>query len=159
MRASDGKVYLIGAGPGAQDLMTLRGAKILAKADIVFYDALVDSQMLELCPNAKLVAVGKRCGKLSTAQKFIDKQLVDAAKKYQTILPKAAHHVEQALHFFEMARKYQEQSSRFIQGELMVARWVSAAYEAVHSANITVQHAAIAEEKRISFHHRKETGY
>ena len=36
MRASDGKVYLIGAGPGAQDLMTLRGAKILAKADIVF---------------------------------------------------------------------------------------------------------------------------
>ena len=86
MRASDGKVYLIGAGPGAQDLMTLRGAKILAKADIVFYDALVDSQMLELCPNAKLVAVGKRCGKLSTAQKFIDKQLVDAAKKYQTVV-------------------------------------------------------------------------
>jgi uroporphyrin-III C-methyltransferase len=81
-----GKVYLIGAGPGAQDLMTLRGANILAKADIVFYDALVDSQMLVLCPQAKLVAVGKRCGKFSTAQKFIEKQLLDAAKKYQTVV-------------------------------------------------------------------------
>ncbi len=81
-----GKVYLIGAGPGACDLMTLRGAKLLAQAQIVFYDALVDPSMLELCPQAKLVAVGKRCGKLSTAQKFIDKQLVDAAQKYQHIV-------------------------------------------------------------------------
>ena len=69
-----GKVYLIGAGPGAQDLMTLRGAKLLSQAQIVFYDALVDPEMLLLCPQAQLVAVGKRCGKLSTAQKFIDKQ-------------------------------------------------------------------------------------
>ena len=81
-----GKVYLIGAGPGAQDLMTLRGAKLLSQAQIVFYDALVDPEMLLLCPQAKLVAVGKRCGKLSTAQKFIDKQLVDAAKKYEHIV-------------------------------------------------------------------------
>ncbi len=81
-----GKVYLIGAGPGACDLMTLRGAKLLAQAQIVFYDGLVDSSMLELCPQAKLVAVGKRCGKLSTAQKFINKQLVDAAQKYQHIV-------------------------------------------------------------------------
>ena len=81
-----GKVYLIGAGPGAQDLITLRGAKKLSQAQIVFYDALVDPDMLELCPLAKLVAVGKRCGKLSTAQKFIAKQLVDAAKKYQHIV-------------------------------------------------------------------------
>jgi uroporphyrin-III C-methyltransferase len=86
MRTQLGKVYLIGAGPGASDLMTIRGARLLAQAQIVFYDALVDSSMLELCPQAKLVAVGKRCGKLSTAQKFIDKQLVDAAQKYQHIV-------------------------------------------------------------------------
>jgi uroporphyrin-III C-methyltransferase len=86
MSLTFGKVYLIGAGPGAQDLMTLRGAKLLSQAQIVFYDALVDSEMLLLCPQAKLVAVGKRCGKLSTAQKFIDKQLVDAAKKYEHIV-------------------------------------------------------------------------
>ena len=86
MSCTLGKVYLIGAGPGAQDLMTLRGAKLLSQAQIVFYDALVDPEMLLLCPQAKLVAVGKRCGKLSTAQKFIDKQLVDAAKKYDHIV-------------------------------------------------------------------------
>ncbi|MBX9577660.1 MAG: hypothetical protein K2W97_04170 [Chthoniobacterales bacterium] len=78
-------------------------------------------------------------------------QLRDAAKKYQTILPKASHHVEQAIHFFKTAQQYQQKRSRSIQGELMVGRWVSSAYEAVHSANITVQHVAIAEEKRISF--------
>ena len=81
-----GKVYLVGAGPGAVDLITVRGAKLLAQADIVFYDALVESDMLSLCPQAELVAVGKRCGKLSSAQQFINKRLVDAAQKYQTIV-------------------------------------------------------------------------
>ena len=59
-----GKVFLVGAGPGAADLITVRGAKLLAKADIVFHDALVEPEMLVLCPQAELVAVGKRCGKL-----------------------------------------------------------------------------------------------
>ena len=81
-----GKVYLVGAGPGAVDLITMRGAKLLAQADIVFYDALVDPGMLALCPRAEQVAVGKRCGKLSSVQQFINKRLVDAAQKYQTIV-------------------------------------------------------------------------
>ena len=81
-----GKVYLVGAGPGAVDLITVRGAKLLEKADIVFYDALVDQEMLALCPKAIQVEVGKRCGKLSSAQQFINKRLVDAAQKYQVIV-------------------------------------------------------------------------
>ena len=81
-----GKVFLVGAGPGAVDLITVRGAKLLEQADIVFYDALVDPDMLLLCPQAVQVAVGKRCGKLSSAQQFINKRLVDAAQKYQTIV-------------------------------------------------------------------------
>ncbi|QWD72750.1 uroporphyrinogen-III C-methyltransferase [Polynucleobacter sp. UB-Raua-W9] len=81
-----GKVYLVGAGPGAVDLITVRGAKLLEKADIVFFDALVDPAMLELCPQAIQVAVGKRCGKISSAQQFINKRLVDAAQKYQVIV-------------------------------------------------------------------------
>jgi uroporphyrin-III C-methyltransferase len=81
-----GKVYLVGAGPGAADLITVRGANLLAKADIVFHDALVDPEMLLLCPQAQLVAVGKRCGKLSSAQQFINKRLVDAAQKHQIIV-------------------------------------------------------------------------
>ncbi|HQR83702.1 MAG: uroporphyrinogen-III C-methyltransferase [Polynucleobacter sp. 24-46-87] len=81
-----GKVFLVGAGPGAVDLITLRGARLLAQADIVFHDALVDPTMLDLCPQATKVAVGKRCGKLSSAQHFINKRLVDAAKKHQIII-------------------------------------------------------------------------
>jgi uroporphyrin-III C-methyltransferase len=81
-----GKVYLVGAGPGAVDLITVRGAKLLEKADIVFFDALVDPAMLELCPQAIQVAVGKRCGKLSSAQQFINKRLVDAAQKYPVVV-------------------------------------------------------------------------
>ncbi|QWD20119.1 uroporphyrinogen-III C-methyltransferase [Polynucleobacter paneuropaeus] len=81
-----GKVYLVGAGPGAADLITVRGTKLLEKAEIVFHDALVEPEMLELCPQAIKVAVGKRCGKLSSAQQFINKRLVDAASQYQTIV-------------------------------------------------------------------------
>ena len=81
-----GKVYLVGAGPGAVDLITVRGAKLLEQADIVFYDALVDPEMLKLCPKAIHAQVGKRCGKLSSAQQFINKRLVDAAQKHQVIV-------------------------------------------------------------------------
>ena len=81
-----GKVYLVGAGPGAADLITVRGAKLLAQADIVFHDALVEAEMLALCPQAIKVAVGKRCGKLSSAQHFINKRLVDAAKQYPNVV-------------------------------------------------------------------------
>ena len=81
-----GKVYLVGAGPGAADLITVRGSKLLAQADIVFHDALIEPEMLELCPQAIKVAVGKRCGKLSSAQHFINKRLVDAAKQYPTVV-------------------------------------------------------------------------
>ena len=81
-----GKVYLVGAGPGAQDLITLRGARLLAQADVVLHDALVTPEMLELCPQAIKIAVGKRCGQLSTAQAFINKQLVDNAGKHALVV-------------------------------------------------------------------------
>jgi uroporphyrin-III C-methyltransferase len=79
-------VYLIGAGPGAPDLLTLRAARLLEQADIVFYDALVHPDVIALATKAEKIAVGKRCGKHSTAQKFINKRLIDAAKKYQRIV-------------------------------------------------------------------------
>jgi uroporphyrin-III C-methyltransferase len=81
-----GKVYLVGAGPGAADLLTLRAAKLLAQADIVFYDALVHPETIALAERAEKITVGKRCGKASTAQRFINKRLVDAAQKYQTVV-------------------------------------------------------------------------
>ena len=80
------KVYLVGAGPGAADLITVRGANLLARAQIVFHDALVEPEMLALCPQAILVPVGKRCGQLSSSQRFINKRLVDAAQRYEIVV-------------------------------------------------------------------------
>ncbi|HEY4372044.1 MAG TPA: uroporphyrinogen-III C-methyltransferase [Burkholderiales bacterium] len=79
-------VYLVGAGPGAPDLITLRAARLLEAADIVFYDALVHEDTIALAKNAEKVAVGKRYGKHSAAQLFINKRLVDAAHKYKTVV-------------------------------------------------------------------------
>lgn len=81
-----GKVYLVGAGPGATDLLTLRAARLLAEADIVFYDALVNPQTVALATRAVCIAVGKRCGKLSTAQHFINKRLIDAARQHLVVV-------------------------------------------------------------------------
>ena len=81
-----GKVYLIGAGPGAADLITLRGAELLRRADIVFYDALVQAEMLALASGAKQVAVGKRCSRISTDQRFINRNLIEAATKYDIVV-------------------------------------------------------------------------
>lgn len=81
-----GKVYLIGAGPGAQDLITVRGARLLAQADVVLHDALVAPEMLELCPRAELVDVGKRCGQRSARQDWINAQLLDYASKFALVV-------------------------------------------------------------------------
>lgn len=81
-----GTVYLVGAGPGAADLLTLRAARLLAEADIVFHDALVPVEVLALAPRARKVPVGKRCGRHSTAQRFINKQLVDAARSHAVVV-------------------------------------------------------------------------
>jgi uroporphyrin-III C-methyltransferase len=81
-----GTVYLVGAGAGAPDLLTLRAAALLERADIVFHDALVHPDTLALARSAQLVAVGKRCGRLSTAQRFINKQLIDAAARRAVVV-------------------------------------------------------------------------
>jgi uroporphyrin-III C-methyltransferase len=81
-----GVVYIVGAGPGAPDLLTLRAAKLLARADIVFHDALVHPDTIALATRAEKIAVGKRCGRYSTAQKFINKRLIDAAARYGVVV-------------------------------------------------------------------------
>lgn len=75
------RVYFVGAGPGAVDLLTVRALRVLARADFVLHDALVDAAVLELAPSATRIAVGKRAQLPSTAQRFINKMLVDCARK------------------------------------------------------------------------------
>lgn len=81
-----GKVYLVGAGPGAQDLITVRGARLLGEADVVLYDALVIPEMLDLCRQAVLIPVGKRAGQRSADQNAINAQLVACAQQYQRVV-------------------------------------------------------------------------
>lgn len=86
-RSLKGKVYLIGAGPGAADLITVRGARLLEQADVVLYDALVQPELLEMVsPAARMIAVGKRCGRLSTDQRFINRALVEAAQTHALVV-------------------------------------------------------------------------
>lgn len=84
--AHPGRVWLVGAGPGAADLLTVRGARLLAQADIVLHDALVTDDILALCPQAVKVSVGKRSGQRSTAQAEINEKLVAAAQQYHRVV-------------------------------------------------------------------------
>lgn len=86
MTAALGKVFLIGAGPGAADLITVRGARILAQADVVLHDALVTEDMLALCPQAVKISVGKRSGQRSMAQTAINQQIIASAQKYALVV-------------------------------------------------------------------------
>lgn len=81
-----GKVHLVGAGPGAPDLLTLRAARLLACADVVFYDALVHPDIVALATKAKKIAVGKRAGQLSTDQRFINRALIEAGLRHPCVV-------------------------------------------------------------------------
>jgi uroporphyrin-III C-methyltransferase len=76
-----GRVVFIGAGPGAADLITLRGARTLAQADVVLFDALTDPALRELAPTARWVNVGKRGFCDSTGQATINALMVKFANE------------------------------------------------------------------------------
>ena len=80
-----GKVYLIGAGPGDPELITLKAIRALKSADVVLLDELVNRELLQHAPQARVVEVGKRGGCRSTPQSFINKLMVSLAQQGQTI--------------------------------------------------------------------------
>ncbi|HZQ21417.1 MAG TPA: uroporphyrinogen-III C-methyltransferase [Terriglobales bacterium] len=76
-----GKVYLVGAGPGDPDLLTIKALRLLKHADAVLYDELVSSQVLDLVStSAVLQNVGKRCGKKAITQEEINLRMVQLAE-------------------------------------------------------------------------------
>jgi uroporphyrin-III C-methyltransferase len=82
-----GKVYLIGAGPGSADLLTVRALRVLQTADTVLYDALVGTDILQLAPSsARLISVGKRQGRKSLEQDDINALLIYSARHAKTVV-------------------------------------------------------------------------
>ena len=76
----NGKVYLVGAGPGDPELLTLKALKVLKRADVVLHDELVGAEILAQVPStARIHNVGKRCGGKSTSQREINSLLIQYA--------------------------------------------------------------------------------
>ncbi|HWA08204.1 MAG TPA: uroporphyrinogen-III C-methyltransferase [Opitutaceae bacterium] len=76
-----GFVWLVGAGPGAADLITVRGLKLLQTAEVVIFDDLINRDLLRECPSGcEFHAVGKRCGRRSTPQEDIIELLLAAGR-------------------------------------------------------------------------------
>ncbi|HET9146953.1 MAG TPA: uroporphyrinogen-III C-methyltransferase [Acetobacteraceae bacterium] len=73
------KVFLIGAGPGDPELLTLKAHRILGAADVILHDSLVDPRILAMAPGARLIDVGKRCGRHSASQQEISHLLCTEA--------------------------------------------------------------------------------
>jgi len=81
-----GRVVFVGAGPGAADLITLRGAQRLAEADVVLFDALTDPALRRFAPQARWIDVGKRGFCAATGQAAIDAMLVRFAVAYAVVV-------------------------------------------------------------------------
>jgi uroporphyrin-III C-methyltransferase len=82
-----GKVYLIGAGPGDPDLLTVKAARLLAIATVVLHDSLVSSEVLQLISSeAEVIDVGKRCGQKLLTQDEINALLISYAAQHETVI-------------------------------------------------------------------------
>lgn len=82
-----GKVYLVGAGPGDPELLTVKALRLLAQADLVVYDALVSPGILQLIsPTAQAIDAGKRMGKHSLLQTETTDLLIAKAAEFETIV-------------------------------------------------------------------------
>jgi len=82
-----GTVYLVGAGPGDPDLLTIKALRLIQSADAILHDDLVSEEILSLAsPNAKLIPVGKRCGTKSITQQEIHRRMVELAHTHGTVV-------------------------------------------------------------------------
>jgi uroporphyrin-III C-methyltransferase len=81
-RAEKGKVYLVGAGPGDPDLLTVKALRLLESADVVLHDDLVPEALLQLThAHALVTSVGKRCGRPRITQAGIQALMIDSARR------------------------------------------------------------------------------
>lgn len=82
-----GKVYIVGAGPGDPELLTLKALKVIQRADVILYDRLINPEILfNAKPGCELVYVGKEDGKHILEQEKINYLLYDFAKRYKNVV-------------------------------------------------------------------------
>jgi uroporphyrinogen III methyltransferase/synthase len=81
-----GKVYLVGAGPGDPELMTLKAKRLLSEADVVLYDRLLNPKMLEGLEKAELIDVGKAAGAHKLTQNGINRLLIEKAEEGKVVV-------------------------------------------------------------------------
>jgi uroporphyrin-III C-methyltransferase/precorrin-2 dehydrogenase/sirohydrochlorin ferrochelatase len=82
---SGGKVYLVGAGPGDPELLTVKALRLIQSADLILHDDLVPQAILELAqPSAEIINVGKRCGMKGITQEQINALMVESARAQQS---------------------------------------------------------------------------
>jgi len=82
----NGKAWLIGAGPGDVEMLTLKAVRALGEADVVLIDDLVNREVLQfLKPQARVIEVGKRGGCRSTPQEFIERKMLQLAREGLTV--------------------------------------------------------------------------
>jgi uroporphyrin-III C-methyltransferase / precorrin-2 dehydrogenase / sirohydrochlorin ferrochelatase len=87
-RTSDGaaQVYLVGAGPGDPDLLTVKAQRLIQSADVILHDDLVTQAILDLAPRAETVNVGKRCGTKRITQDEINALMIHYARAGRTVV-------------------------------------------------------------------------
>src|SRR5262245_52368998 len=83
----NGTVYLVGAGPGDAGLLTLRGAELLGRAEVVVYDALVNAELLRLAPKStEIIYGGKRAKDHAIPQEDLNQLLIAKAREGKTVV-------------------------------------------------------------------------
>ena len=84
--AERGTVYLVGAGPGDPELLTVKAVRLLTTADVVLHDDLVPTTVLAHAESALTINVGKRCGRKSISQDQIDAMMVEYARRGMAVV-------------------------------------------------------------------------
>ena len=85
--ASVGKVYLVGAGPGDPDLLTVKAVRLIRSADVILHDDLVPQAILDYAsPSAEIVNVGKRCGTKTITQEEINALMIEHARENRSVV-------------------------------------------------------------------------
>lgn len=86
-RAVAGTVYLVGAGPGDPELLTLKAVRVIESADVILHDDLVPQAVLDLAkPGTEVANVGKRCGAKTITQEEINTQMVEQARARRSVV-------------------------------------------------------------------------